>query len=169
MAIAAIKDHTLVKFSTPTKYNGVLFRSRLEATYAEWLDDIGLVWAYEPEGYKLSGGLAYLPDFWLPDQKAWLECKGVMLPDDDAKIVSLAVESKCDVFVGSLIRGGDMRIGAVDMYNDFGHEVVYTTMIAAKCGKCERVWLMQEWGSWACRCCGYYAGNAGFDELESVG
>jgi len=164
----AASGSELRKFSNPTRYSGVMFRSRLEATYAKWFDKIGIAWSYEPEGYMLGNGHGYLPDFWLPDQGAWFECKGVMLPVDEAKIVQLAIESGCDVFVGTTIRGGDLRIGAVDMYNDGGHEVGYATMIAAKCGKCNRVWLMQDWGNWECRCCGYYCGNAGFDELDVI-
>ena len=42
----------------PTTYNGVRFRSRLEARYAAFFDDLELEWAYEP--LELSG---WIPDF----------------------------------------------------------------------------------------------------------
>lgn len=50
----------------PTKYKGYTFRSRLEARWAVFFDALGIKWEYEAEGYKLSDGAYYLPDFWLP-------------------------------------------------------------------------------------------------------
>lgn len=47
-------------------YAGVLFRSRLEARVAVFLDAIGARWEYEYEGFDLNG-TRYLPDFWLPE------------------------------------------------------------------------------------------------------
>lgn len=62
--------------SIPTMYNGVSFRSRLEARYACSFDSIGLEWAYEVEGLQLVSGERYLPDFWLPKLNAFIEVKG---------------------------------------------------------------------------------------------
>jgi len=59
-----------------TEYCGYRFRSRLEARWAVFLDALGLEWEYEKEGYRLANGLAYLPDFWLPELECWLEIKG---------------------------------------------------------------------------------------------
>jgi len=60
----------------PTTYAGVEFRSRLEADYAATFDSIKLGWQYEPEGFKLSDGTWYSPDFYLPAARAWVEVKG---------------------------------------------------------------------------------------------
>lgn len=60
--------------STPTKYNGHNFRSRLEARWAVYFDTIGIEWWYEMEGYQLPSGW-YLPDFWLPQVKMFAEVK----------------------------------------------------------------------------------------------
>lgn len=49
-----------------TTYRGYRFRSRTEARWAIFFDTIGIKWEYEPEGYTLSDGQRYLPDFWLP-------------------------------------------------------------------------------------------------------
>lgn len=49
-----------------TVYRGHRFRSRLEARWAVFFDALGIKWQYEPEGYHLSDGSRYLPDFWLP-------------------------------------------------------------------------------------------------------
>jgi len=67
-----------------TQYKGYLFRSRLEARWAVFFDALGLNWEYEPEGFDLSSGARYLPDFCVeyPGQKFsertkwWFEVKG---------------------------------------------------------------------------------------------
>ena len=46
----------------PTRYKGVEFRSRLEARWAVFFENMGLDWIYEPEGFETPVG-AYLPDF----------------------------------------------------------------------------------------------------------
>lgn len=53
----------------PTQYAGVVFRSKLEATWARFFDVIGLQWEYEPT--QISG---WIPDFlidgwWLAEVK----------------------------------------------------------------------------------------------------
>ena len=50
--------------SHPTKYNGVLFRSRLEATWACFFDLVGWNWEYEP--IDLPG--------WTPDFRVEFPC-----------------------------------------------------------------------------------------------
>ena len=49
-----------------TQYKGYRFRSRLEARWAVYFDSLGIEWVYEPEGFELSNGKMYLPDFWIP-------------------------------------------------------------------------------------------------------
>jgi len=74
-----------------TTYNGTMFRSRLEARWAIFFDSIGLKWIYEMEGYELSNGQRYLPDFYFPE----LLCFGEVKPEGDipknemSKIVEL--------------------------------------------------------------------------------
>ena len=46
-----------------TAYCGHLFRSRLEARWAVFFDALGMPWEYEPQGFRLSNGAMYLPDF----------------------------------------------------------------------------------------------------------
>lgn len=57
-----------------TQYKGYRFRSRLEARWAVFFDTLGLKWEYEPEGFKIDGE-CYLPDFYLPDNKSYIEIK----------------------------------------------------------------------------------------------
>lgn len=58
-----------------TKYGGCRFRSRTEARWAVFFDALGLKWEYEKEGFELPSGW-YLPDFWIPEWRAWVEVKG---------------------------------------------------------------------------------------------
>jgi hypothetical protein len=57
-----------------TAYRGYRFRSRLEARWAVFFDALRIRWEYEQQGYEFDG-VRYLPDFWLPDQKAFVEIK----------------------------------------------------------------------------------------------
>jgi hypothetical protein len=57
-----------------TLYNGYKFRSRLEARWAVFFDHLSVKYEYEKEGYDLDGEW-YLPDFWIPDWKCWIEIK----------------------------------------------------------------------------------------------
>jgi hypothetical protein len=67
-----------------TRYNGYRFRSRLEARWAVFFDALGITYEYEKEGYDL-GGIRYLPDFWLPEQKCWVEIKGPELTKEERR------------------------------------------------------------------------------------
>ena len=57
-----------------TVYNGYKFRSRLEARWAVFFDAAGIKYEYEPEGFT-DGDLCYLPDFYLPWFKCYVEIK----------------------------------------------------------------------------------------------
>lgn len=74
-----------------TRYKGYVFRSKLEATWAVFLDALGEPWEYEPEGFELPGLGRYLPDFYLLDLELWLEVKGA---HERAPAVHLALR-KC--------------------------------------------------------------------------
>lgn len=58
-----------------TYYNGYRFRSRLEARWAVFFDAAEIKYEYEPEGFELDSGALYLPDFYLPDYKCFVEVK----------------------------------------------------------------------------------------------
>jgi len=58
-----------------TRYHGCRFRSRLEARWAVFFDKLGIPWQYEPQGFQI-GEETYLPDFYLPQSKTWVEVKG---------------------------------------------------------------------------------------------
>ncbi len=65
----------------PTRYAGRLFRSRTEARWAVFFDELGVEWEYEVQGFETSHG-RYLPDFYLPQMTlgngpsgTWFEAK----------------------------------------------------------------------------------------------
>lgn len=58
-----------------THYKGYRFRSRLEARWAVFFESLGFRWEYEPQGFELADGSRYLPDFYLPEQNAYVEIK----------------------------------------------------------------------------------------------
>lgn len=85
-----------------TNYKNNKFRSRLEARYAVFFDEIGLRWIYENEGYILKNGMWYLPDFYLPE----LDCFAEVKPTDNLsneemeKIKSFGEEKAIILLVG---------------------------------------------------------------------
>jgi hypothetical protein len=70
-----------------TEYNGLHFRSRLEARWAVFFDSCGVAYQYEPEGYNLGQLGFYLPDFYLPELNLIVEVK----PEE---MITKAVEDK---------------------------------------------------------------------------
>lgn len=76
----------------PTRYGGIVFRSRLEARWAVLFDVLGYPWEYEPEGFEAPGVGRYLPDFRVrypgrgPSERhyVWLEVKPDLLGHDQA-------------------------------------------------------------------------------------
>ena len=58
-----------------TSYVGHRFRSRLEARWAVFFNHLGVPWQYETQGYLIDGK-PYLPDFYLPNDRTYVEVKG---------------------------------------------------------------------------------------------
>lgn len=81
--------------SCPTKFQGVVMRSRTEAKHAFLLHHMGIPYVYEPEdhevryndttGYAVDGKRVYTPDFWLPTMNIILEIKGRIPSGDEVK------------------------------------------------------------------------------------
>ena len=83
----------------PTVYRGVTYRSRIEARWARWFHELGIPVEYEREGYR-RGNVAYLPDFWLPEQDFWVEIKGdTPTSEERHKADVLCIETGKAVFI----------------------------------------------------------------------
>lgn len=181
---AAVKEPvTYVQFprplpAVPTTYRGHLFRSRLEADWACTLDHCGIPWEYENRGFELSDGQWYLPDFYLPSAKAWLEVKGphgqgvgkveqfaidlwsrldpaACTTDPDAPLVLLAGPSTH--VPGD--PGGPWSLVAVR-----DHRKRYS-VLEVRCPGCDHGTILAK-GALACRGCGHRMGDDWLDWLN---
>lgn len=83
--------------SAQTIYDGFCFRSRLEARWAVFFNTLKIPYEYEKERYVINGR-SYLPDFYLPQQKVWVEIKG---EEPDRDLLS---------YLGAFARGADANI-----------------------------------------------------------
>lgn len=82
-----------------TAYKHCNFRSRLEARWAVHFDMLRLPWEYEKEGFEIEGEW-YLPDFWLPTIKTWVEIKGQPPNDRECRLaMNLCECSESDVIL----------------------------------------------------------------------
>lgn len=83
-----------------TFYKGYHFRSRLEARWAVFFDELNLQWEYEKEGFELQAG-RYLPDFWISTVNMWAEVKPEFKFDFDAtiKVYQLASHTQKSVLL----------------------------------------------------------------------
>lgn len=151
---------SLSKYSIPTEYKGITFRSRLEAQWADWFDDHDIKWEYEPEGYKLpwkNSTIKYLPDFFLPEMNSFFEVKGVMEEFDKEKLFALARAVRNErkdglerVFVGGLEVGKDLAlVHADEKSKGFGY------LGLAKCENCQRYFFINPVSSGICLYCGH--------------
>lgn len=109
----------------PTIYKGYAMRSRLEARWAHFFDSLGISWEYEVEGFDLGEYGWYLPDFYLPQWKCWIEIKPATNSQDDLKLWrrkcgAVARGNKEDAL---LISGtpwpGEYQIIHIDEYGDW--------------------------------------------------
>lgn len=82
-----------------TRYNGYRFRSRLEARWAVFFDTLSIEYLYEHEGYDIEGRW-YLPDFYVPRWKCYIEIKS---PDKADELVHFSELSNLfEAFVGKV-------------------------------------------------------------------
>ena len=57
-------------------YKGYYLKSTLEYIYARYLDHLGIVWDYEVQTFELSTGGSYKLDFYLIEERRYVEIKG---------------------------------------------------------------------------------------------
>ncbi len=78
IVVSAKRDIDLSEQQQPgwleTKWDGIQYKSKLEARYACFMKYANVNFRYEPMKTQLEAGL-YTPDFWLPEQKMFIEVK----------------------------------------------------------------------------------------------
>ncbi len=83
----------------PTTYAGVKYRGRSEARWGLFFDALRIPFQYEFDGFALRTG-AYLPDFWLPDQRVFLEVKGTEPTlEEEEKCAELTRATEANVLI----------------------------------------------------------------------
>ena len=141
-----------------TIYAGSRFRSRLEARWAVFFNWLKIRYVYEPQGYELSDGTKYLPDFYLPDSDTFFEVKGVLTGEDEKKIQRFREDINKPVVIGF----DDMKFDATDKWEHNYDFAGRDSSVLARCKVCGKPYFMGINGSFVCRCCGAYDGDGHF-------
>lgn len=141
--------------AVPTVYGGIRFRSTLEADYAALFDELGIDWAYEPLAVRLTTGDRYLPDFYLPGQRTYVEVKGphgvgIEKPINLDHALELADFEPFWCAPRVLIGEAGGRL-----CNSTGRPVVSVV----DCQTCDHTVLLDLDGPWHCRICGEALGR----------
>jgi hypothetical protein len=138
----------------PTLYQGAQFRSELEAGWARTLDHLSIEWEYERHACRLPSGIHYLPDFWLPAIRTFIEAKGPHI-ERRRKPEELAQEVNEDVIV--LIGWPPVRKRNSpyfwDPFLNWADPLGYDTRLAL-CPACPAWQWMRAQMSRRCRVCG---------------
>src|ERR1043166_4223220 len=123
-----------------TRYQHYLFRSRIEARWAAFFDAMGWPYHYEPEGFLLPNGRAYLPDFYLPGFDVWVEIKGAAPTMHEQQIARLCAQAGLRYYI---LYGpcDSARHGAV-WFDDECGVIDCPTATFATCRRCQQgVWI----------------------------
>lgn len=154
----------------PTRYNGTLYRSRIEATWAHMFDQ--LRWPHRYEPIDLNG---YIPDFILafPHAPVLAEIKSDLYLQDmekhHAKIESSGWEHEAILLGGHWYLsnseweplwsfGDQWEEGGYD-YETNQHVRSWSNAAITKCEKCGEWAFYNIIGSWHCRVNGCYDGD----------
>lgn len=140
--------------SVPIAYSGVQFRSTLEGDWAATLNHYGMEWEYEPWTLRLPSGATYMPDFWLPQLKTFIEVKGAhMLRVDKPRELAREVNhDEIIVLLGFAPVNRAMQPYMWDPYLQWGDPLRYDTRLA-KCPACSGWQWMRAELSRRCRLC----------------
>jgi len=152
--------------SIPTLYNGIQFRSRLEATWAAFFDLIGWsgLWEYEPIDFN-----GYIPDFVLKfKEPLFVEIKPALTVSELVPAVNKALESGCPNILA--LMAFPAPSSCWNMYADIGK--IYDSgscsddlAVLIACNSCGMNTPISHYGSWACRVCGKGGGDHHMDHL----
>lgn len=161
--------------SIPTRYRGILFRSKLEADWALAFDTLGIDWTYEREGLQLPD-VFYLPDFHLSRSGQYVEVKGQESPEDVRKWhalvhyltarphtgewtpdIPLVIAKPAGVFFGYT------RDSSSDFHGFMLDHAKDTALL--RCRQCRGWWFAHAAGSYRCQCCGAYDGRGHLIDL----
>jgi hypothetical protein len=141
----------------PTRYRGINFRSRLEAKWAVFFDELNWEWEYEP--IDLSG---YIPDFIIsfPYAPLLVEVKPSMTPQE---LRQAAPKITTSGWTGeSLIVGGKIfpQHDAIGIINDADCNLSFWDYaLTFACREHKGIGICHSVMSYKCRVCGAHDGD----------
>lgn len=150
----------------PTTYEGVKYRSRVEARWAVFFAEMEWTATYEQEGFDLNG-VWYLPDFWLKDFGIFVEIKSESpTAEEITKCELLATASGKRVW---LLAGSP---GAYNMHEFPGNETAPQNEFM-DCRRCDRPVifyrrLVDGWENYGWREIGARCGDVSCGDREPV-
>jgi hypothetical protein len=161
-----------MRYSIPTRYNGTLYRSKLEADWARTFDKLGVEAKYEHEGHYF-GDVFYLPDFFLPRTGQFVEVKPTLAKVERVKVDALCAHAPRNAYERDLSRsyqGDEYPVGldfapyAVCLPHGeffvFNRDGGYAQESGCyRCAICQAWWFLDATGSWRCPCCGTHDGD----------
>lgn len=162
-------DSTFPK-AIPTRYDGHLFRSRLEARWALFFNFVGLRWEFEREAFSLEvegKRVGYTPDFWLPELNAWFEVKAAWesFSEDEQramvrKLTAFAQVTDARVFVAmGTPKDSEIVESTADAKN-------IRSVVWGRCGEC-LAWHLG-WPEVEERSCGHRSVQIGFEQARGA-
>lgn len=147
----------------PQSYRGHIYRSKIEAKWAVFFTLLKIPYEYEPNAFDIGDGEAYIPDFFLPDQNAYVEVKGsrpdIYDPEGLRRWLKFAQQTeppagvrekrgtRCFLFVGDIPDWTQMTSSGVEKtgqydpcnrYPDGIHWFRDSDYYWTQCEKCER-------------------------------
>jgi len=170
----------IVRAGVPTTYKGIIFRSRLEARWAVFMDRIQWDWQYEP--IDLSG---YIPDFIVHFKRAklLLEVKPALdyeeLEPAGRKVALsgwnrdyLVVGSRPFALAGDPLHRSFGRLYLWDRESDDGWQPADHAM-AVRCDGCRLTSMRHASAEWFCVACGTrepreYLTDVHHDEIDDL-
>lgn len=135
----------------PTEFRDIKYRSQLEAEWAQWLLEHGFNAQYEKRKFKLERGIWYLPDFYIPETKTFIEVKGNMERIHKPYQLTQELKRECPE---TWPDGGTMLLLAGPVGTFFNTEQpFYMGLNYTKCPNCKTPNILTEYGDGKCRYC----------------
>lgn len=138
------KAHLRRVSAIPTLWNGVQFRSRLEARWAAFLTELRIPWAYEPRDLDF-----YIPDFILPFPKRPLLVE-VKPTEEHIEYAKHKINHSGWEGDALIAIGGETREWGLFFETDCG----WDASSLGFCLACKSPTIVSASGRWECRSCG---------------
>ncbi len=139
----------------PTTYKEIEMRSKLESKFAFFLDCLKVKWKYEPKTFNLSNGITYIPDFYLPELKTWVEIKG-KIEEHNKKISRIFVE---DNNTELLLVSNEKAFWVFKWSDEISTCEIDRDVLIGQCSSCNKFFFCGNLGSYHCRKCKTHEGD----------